>query len=95
MTKNNPAYKNYFIAAFLTGCFFLLGCENDQGTIDAWTKDKLMREEATNIETFFSQDGKMKARLTAPLMYRVMTDSQYVEFPNSLHVDFYDDSVKV
>ena len=34
------------------------------------------------------------ARLTAPRMYRVM-DSQYVEFSRSLHVDFYNDSLKV
>ena len=52
-----------------------------------------MKEEARNIESFMSQGGKMKARLTAPLMYRVTADTQYVEFPRSLHVDFYNDSL--
>ncbi|MEI9807152.1 MAG: LPS export ABC transporter periplasmic protein LptC [Bacteroidota bacterium] len=42
-----------------------------------------------------SQDGKMKAKLTAPLMLRVLADTLYVEFPNSLHVDFYNDSTKI
>jgi hypothetical protein len=37
----------------------------------------------------------MKAKLVAPLMYRVLADTLYVEFPHSLHVDFYDDSTKV
>ncbi len=51
-----------------------------------------MREEATNVESYLSQDGKMKAKLTAPLMYRVADDTVYTEFPNKLHVDFYNDS---
>ena len=54
-----------------------------------------MQEEATGIVSYISQKGKMKAKLTAPLMLRVMADTQYVEFPRSLHVDFYDDSTKI
>jgi LPS export ABC transporter protein LptC len=87
--------RKFFAAALLTGCLFLLACENDQVAIDAWTKDKLMQEEATQVETLISQNGRLKARLTAPLMLRVMADTQYIEFPNTLHVDFFDDSVKV
>ena len=77
------------------GCLFLLACENKQKEIEVWTKDKLLQEEATQVETLISQNGRLKARLTAPLMLRVMADTQYIEFPNTLHVDFYDDSVKV
>lgn len=96
MTNTASRHNNlFFTAAFLMGCFFLFSCENDQKTIDAWSKDKLMQEEATQVETFLSQNGMMKARLTAPLMLRVMADTLYVEFPRSLHVDFYDDSTKV
>ncbi len=94
----NPAsYSILSSRKIVAACllFLLCACENDQETIDAWSHDKLMQEEATQVETFISQDGKMKARLTAPLMYRVMADTQYIEFPQSLHVDFYDDSVKV
>ncbi len=54
-----------------------------------------MVEEARDVESLLSQDGKMKARLIAPLMYRVMTDTTYFEFPQSLHVDFFDDSANV
>lgn len=54
-----------------------------------------MKEEAVNIDSYLSQDGKMKARLQAPLMLRVYADTLYVEFPKTLHVDFYDDSVRV
>ena len=47
------------------------------------------------IDSYLSQDGKLKARLTAPLMLRVLADTIYLEFPQSLHCDFYNDSSKV
>ena len=50
-------------------------------------------EEAKNVETFLSQDARIKARLTAPFMLRYVADSPYVEFPRSLHVDFYNDTM--
>lgn len=49
-----------------------------------------MVEEGKGIQTFFSQGGKMRAQLTAPLMYRYSKDTLYVEFPNTLKVVFYD-----
>lgn len=87
--------KTISAAALIISCCFVCGCENSQKDIDTWTKDVVMVEEATNIESYLSQEGDMKAKLTAPLMYRVLKDTLYVEFPNTLHVDFYDDSTKV
>lgn len=90
---------SYFIkrtpAALIMGCFFLLSCENDPRVLKEWTESKVMVEEARNIESFLSQQGEMKARLVSPLMLRYLTDTIYVEFPESLHVDFYDDSTEV
>ena len=54
-----------------------------------------MKEEARHIESYLSQDGHVKARLKAPLMLRVSADTPYVEFPETLHCDFYDDSTKI
>ena len=82
-------------AAFLTGCLFLLSCENREDDIRTWTDKVVMKETAVDIESFLSQDGVMKARLKAPLMYRVTADTIYVEFPNGLHCDFYDSTKKV
>jgi len=70
-------------------------CENDPGEIENWTKKAELREEAKTIESYLSQGGQMKAKLTAPLMYRYQRDTIFTEFPNTLHVDFYDDSVRV
>jgi LPS export ABC transporter protein LptC len=87
--------KYFYAAALITGCCFVCGCENDQKEIDAMIKKVVMVEEARNIESYLSQEGAMKAKLTAPLMLRVLADTVYVEFPNALHVDFYNDSTKI
>ena len=77
------------------GCCFVYGCENDEKTINDLTKKVMLKEEATNIESYLSQNGKTKAKLKAPLMERVAGDTLYVEFPHSLHVDFYNDSTRI
>ena len=74
---------------------FFSSCENDPKEIENWTKRTELREEAKTVESYLSQSGVMKAKLTAPLMYRYQRDTVFTEFPNSLHVDFYDDSVRV
>ena len=82
-------------ASLLGCCFFLWACENDMKDIKALTDKRTSVEEGIDIESYLSQEAKVKARLTAPLMKRFQTDSPYVEFPRTLHVDFYDDSLKV
>lgn len=87
------------ITALLGCCIFfallLASCENTQEELNALSKKRIAVEEAKFIESYLSQGGKMKARLTAPVMNRYQTDSPYIEFPKSLHVDFFNDSLKV
>lgn len=66
------------------------GCENSEKAIKEWSTDKVLVEEARSITTHFSQTGRAKATLTAPLMLRRQDDSVFVEFPKTVHVDFYD-----
>ena len=91
--ETNIIYK--ISAALIMGCFFLMACENDPAVIKAWTEKKELVEVAKNVESYLSQGGVMKAKLRSPIMYRHQTDTAYTEFPNTLHVDFYNDSVKV
>ncbi len=72
--------------------FFVLSCENDMKEVDELMKKKVAVEEAINVTSYMSQEGRMKAKLTSPFMVIQQTDSQYVEFPRTLHVDFYNDS---
>ena len=81
------------IISFLV--LFFTACENDPEKIKEWTEKKELVEVGKYIESYLSLGGKMKAKLTSPLMYRYQSDTVYSEFPKSLHVDFYDDSTKV
>lgn len=81
---------------------FLVSCENDMKEVDDLMKKKVAVEEAVKVTSFMSQQGKMKAKLTAPYMLihqpdgrqsdSQQPDSSYVEFPKTLHVDFFSDS---
>jgi len=85
----------YILYAALISCFFIAACENDVKKIDALLTNKTAVEEAFKIETYLSQSGLIKARLTAPYMLRYQSDSPYVEFPRTFHVDFFSDSTKI
>ena len=80
---------------YLLMVVFFVGCENKIQDVQSFRKQVNGREEAKNIESYLSQAGKVKAKLTAPVMWRYQLDTPKVEFPNSLHVDFYDDTTAV
>ena len=69
-----------------------MACENSDEEIQALSSKRVAVEEALQIESYLSQGGQMRARLTAPVMNRYQTDSPYIEFPRTLHVDFFEDS---
>jgi len=88
-------YKNYLKAAFFTGCFFMCSCENNIQEVRNLGIKKTGQEIAENVESYMSQDGKVKAKLISPLMLRTESDTPVVEFPKTLRVDFYGDSIKL
>lgn len=92
--NNLFGYKYFKQAAFLWGCLFVFGCENSQRSLDEWREKKVLVEEATDIQSIFSQGGKLRSRLTAPLMIRYSSDTIYVEFPKSLRMIFFDSATK-
>ena len=82
-------------AALLISCLFVSSCENDIKEVNDLLSKQTGIEEAVDVTSFMSQQGKVKAKLRSPYMLRYQADSPYVEFPRTLHVDFYDDSTKV
>jgi LPS export ABC transporter protein LptC len=68
----------------------LSACENDMQKVAALNHHAPTPEEAHGVDAYFSQGGKMKARLLAPYMLRYQQDTMRTVFPQSLHVDFYD-----
>lgn len=90
------ALHRFFLqAAIAYSCLLFFGCENDEAVIKGATERKPSVEEAFNIQSFLSQDGKLRARLTAPYMLRYAMDSSFLEFPKTMHVNFYDSAANV
>ena len=85
------------LAAIVFGCFFVLvGCENDINVVRDLGKKVKGVDEANQVESYMSQNGKTRAKLIAPLMLLTQNDyGKKIEYPKTLHVDFYKDSLKV
>ena len=89
-----PKRYAVYAAALVISCFFI-SCENDIREVNEFLKKQTGVEEAKDVTSFMSQEGKIKARLRSPFMLRFQADSPYVEFPRTLHVDFFDDSTRI
>lgn len=83
-----------FLAA-VTGCFFVSGCENDMKDVDRFGRKHVSVEEGRQIESYLSNGGILRAKLTAPLFLRYQTQVPRIEFPKTLHVDFYDSTKNI
>jgi LPS export ABC transporter protein LptC len=95
--------KAFFLAPLI--CLIGVAC-NDKTTVQPVTRThKLIPEEGTDIVSYLSEPGKdstgkliatVKGKLTSPYMLRYQrADSPYTEFPRTLHVDFYNDTLRV
>ena len=71
---------------------FLFSCENDPSVVKSLNAKNLDVEEAVKVDINYTLAGNAKAKLLSPLMLRVQDTVLYVEFPKTLHVDFYNDS---
>ena len=92
--KKKSSYKITF-AAFFSGCIFLSACENNATIVNNLNKKKTGIEEARNININYTLAGKTRSILSAPLMLNVNDTVPYVEFPNTIHADFYSDEGEV
>ena len=74
---------------------FFPACENDENVLRERTKKRMGVDEAQKVELLYSQSGKVRSKLTAPIMLRYQDTLPRVEFPNSLHVDFFDSTLQI
>lgn len=82
--------------ACLSSCFFMVSCENDVDAVKALGARVGGIDVGKNVAIYVSNGGKLGAKLTAPLMNRYLIDSsKMIEFPQSIHVDFYKDSNQI
>jgi LPS export ABC transporter protein LptC len=94
---NTTRYTILKIAvACLSSCFFMTSCENDVDAVKALGARISGIDVGKDVAIYISNDGKLGAKLTSPLMNRYLEDSsKMIEFPLSIHVDFYRDSNQV
>lgn len=83
--------KAYWLILF-SAIVTTMACENNVQEVTALTRKVQEIEEGKNIKGLFSRSGNLAAYLTAPRMQRVKGDTPYVDFPQTIHVDFYDNN---
>ena len=74
---------------------FTASCGNSDDDITQYNSKSLGIEEIKNADINYTTAGKTKAKLTSPLMLRVQQNNPYVEFPKTLHVDFFNENGEV
>jgi LPS export ABC transporter protein LptC len=77
------------VLAFLFFTAVLSSCGNSDKDVNEYNSKSLGVEEITNADINYTLGGKAKAKLRSPLMLRVQDVTPYVEFPKTLHVDFF------
>ena len=96
MTNRIPYTILKIAVACLSSCFFMTSCENDVDAVKALGARVSGIDVGKDVAIYISNDGKLGAKLTAPLMNRYLVDSsKMIEFPLSIHVDFYKDSNQI
>lgn len=96
MIKRRTYLKLLYWAALLMGCLFFVSCENSRKDLDKFTNKKTIGiEEAKGVSILYSMGSKTSARVLAPLMLRHQEAAPFLEFPKTIHVDFFDDSTQV
>lgn len=65
-------------------------------TISSFTVDEsLPSETASDVEMIYSDSGRVMIRLISPKLNRYLNDDPYIEFPDGLHLYFYDSAMIV
>ena len=81
-----------YLSTWFLSAVLLCSCEASDKELNDMSSKNLGVEEIKNADINYTLGGKAKAKLLSPLMLRVQENLPYVEFPKTLHVDFYNDS---
>jgi LPS export ABC transporter protein LptC len=74
----------------------LCSCENDINEVNALsTKEKKPVRSGENVELIYSENAKIKIKVTAPLLEEFEGEQKYTEMSKGIAVNFYDSLQKV
>ncbi len=82
-------FNKILFAGLMVVC--LCSCSTDE-EVNTYNSKSLGVEEIKNADINYTLGGKAKAKLLSPLMLRVQDVNPYVEFPKTMHVDFYNEN---
>lgn len=90
--KNKNFYKLNPAIFMVVGLSFFCSCENDMAKVSAVTStgEILPVEVSENIEMIYTDFGKLKTTLKAPVLERYLGDEPKLEFRKGLELIFYD-----
>lgn len=94
-TRLKIAYRRSFFLPILSFLFLnalLSSCGNSDKEVNNYNSKRLGVEEINNADINYTLGGRSKAKLLSPLMLRVQDVNPYVEFPKTLHVDFFNET---
>jgi LPS export ABC transporter protein LptC len=82
---------------FLLAILLFTGCENDPADIKAFfEKMDTSVETAKEVEILYSDSAVIRVKILAPTMLRYLdTQEPYQEFPDGVHVEFFDAAQRV
>lgn len=84
------------IGIYLLLSLIITACENDIKVINNLSSKKHTPvESATNVETTYSDSGRVAVIVKAPLLNRYEEENPYTEMPNGIAVNFYDTSGQI
>ncbi len=93
--KQNSFLYSRLIPALLVFIICCCSCENNIKDLPGYSKKQPIPEEGKDLVIYMSEDAKVKGKLTSPYMLRYQADTPSMVFPRTLHVDFYNDSMKI
>ncbi len=87
-------FRNIFILCCCISSF--QSCVNDVAEVNEASKlAEPGVEKGKNIELYYSENGDVAVKVTAPFLTRYNSNDPYTEFDKGMHVDFFNDSLKV
>lgn len=91
--NKNPAG---LLVLFFLGLIYFSSCENDQSEIARVTvRPNGPSEEIRSLMTLYSDSGKVKVRVSAPVLRRFTEPRPLTELPKGMKIEFYNDSLQV
>lgn len=81
--------------ALVMGWLFVSSCENSLEDINKLTSKRIGVEVGKGVRILYTIGEKTTAEITSPLMLRHQEVVPYIEFPQTIHADFFDDSLHI